>query len=241
MGEAMENNIISYAPVQGYKEDWNLSGLETWFRDFTGITDAIAPIAESCDSSHELVLKLTDLAVMHYDSREEKLSEEDIRDLERQVMLRVLDTRWMAHLQEMDYLKEGIGLRAMGQRDPIVEYKNEAFDMFSALVASMNEDFLRTLMHVEFVAEQSPEPSYLRNASYSAPSEGSGFSAIAENATAGAGPSSRDIANASHMAGGKTPGAATVKKDKDDPYANVGRNDMCPCGSGKKFKKCHGA
>lgn len=222
MSEAMENNVISYAPVQGYKENWDLSGLETWFRDFTGITDTIAPLVESCDTSPELVLELSESAVMHYDSRVEKLGEEDIRDLERQVMLRVLDTRWMAHLQEMDYLKEGIGLRAMGQRDPIVEYKNEAYDMFSALVASINEDFLRTLMHVEFVAEQSPEPSYLRNASYSAPSEGSGFSAIAENATAQDGPSSQDSA-------------------KEDPYANVGRNDMCPCGSGKKFKKCHGA
>ena len=79
-------------------------------------------------------------------------------------MLRVIDTRWMDHLQEMDYLKEGIGLRAMGQRDPLVEYKNEAYDMFGGLVAAINEDFLRTIMHIQVVVEPEPEPApSLRN------------------------------------------------------------------------------
>ena len=72
-------------------------------------------------------------------------------------MLRVIDTRWMDHLQEMDYLKEGIGLRAMGQRDPLVEYKTEAYEMFGDLVAAINEDFLRTIMHIEVVVEPEPE------------------------------------------------------------------------------------
>ena len=86
-----------------------------------------------------------------YDAKESALGAEHLRELERQVMLRVIDTRWMEHLLEMDYLKDGIGLRAMGQRDPLVEYKAEAYDMFGGLVAAINEDFLRTIMRIQVV------------------------------------------------------------------------------------------
>jgi preprotein translocase subunit SecA len=142
----------------------------------------------------------------------------------------------------MDYLKEGIGLRAMGQRDPITEYKNEAYDMFAGLVQSINEDFLRTLMHIQVVIEPEPEPTpLLRNVSYSAPTESSIFAGAAEAVAAAgvSGPSPDAIAAAAAAAGsGK---AAPMVKDKEDPYATVGRNDPCPCGSGKKYKKCCGA
>jgi preprotein translocase subunit SecA len=133
----------------------------------------------------------------------------------------------------------------MGQRDPIVEYKNEAYDMFSGLVESINEDFLRTIMHIQVVMEPEPEPTpLLRNVNYSSPSESTIFAHSSPIAQAAAvagidGPSQEQIASAAAAAGGgKT---ATVVKDKEDPWANVGRNDPCPCGSGKKYKKCHGA
>jgi preprotein translocase subunit SecA len=142
----------------------------------------------------------------------------------------------------MDYLKEGIGLRAMGQRDPLVEYKAEAYEMFIGLVQAINEDFLRTIMHIEVVMEDAPQvaPS-LSGASYSGPAEDAGFSsAIAAADQFGlGGPSQDQIAAASAAAGGSAK-AATVVKDTSDPYATIGRNDPCPCGSGKKFKKCHG-
>ncbi len=86
------------------------------------------------DNPHELAGTLADRAVERYDAKEREIGAEQLRDLERFVMLRVIDTRWMDHLLEMDYLREGIGLRAMGQRDPLVEYKTEAYDMFAALV-----------------------------------------------------------------------------------------------------------
>jgi preprotein translocase subunit SecA len=141
----------------------------------------------------------------------------------------------------MDYLREGIGLRAMGQRDPLVEYKGEAYEMFSALVASVNEDFLRTILHIEVVEETAPVAPIRNAVSYSAPNESSIFAGAAEAAAAAgvSGPSAEQIAAASAAAGGAK--AATVVKDKADPWANVGRNDPCPCGSGKKYKKCHGA
>ena len=232
IGDMITKRLEDYVPSQSYKDDWNLKGLEAWYRGFVNISDAVVPLAEASDSPYELGDKLTDLALQHYAKREEEVGVDNMRELERQVMLRVIDTRWMAHLQEMDYLKEGIGLRAMGQRDPIVEYKNEAYDMFSSLVDAINEDFLNTIYHVEVVEEPQPEPNYLKNASYSAPQETSAFEGVQASPQQNAA-----------MAGSPdaTVKASTVKKDKDDPYANVGRNDLCPCGSGKKFKKCHGA
>jgi preprotein translocase subunit SecA len=130
----------------------------------------------------------------------------------------------------------------MGQRDPIVEYKTEAYTMFGELVQAINEDFLRTILHIEVIVEpeQQMAPSF-SNASYSGPAEGSIFAgamAAADQFGVG-GPSQEQIAAASAAAGGAK--AAQVVKDVNDPWANVGRNDLCPCGSGKKYKKCHGA
>ena len=142
-----------------------------------------------------------------YNMKAERLGEDLMRELNTQVMLRVIDTRWMNYLQEMDYLKTGIGLRGFGQRDPLVEYKTEAYGAFQILVDTMYEDYLRTVLRIEIKAapravEHKEEP------------------ALAVNN------------------GGK---ATTYRKsESDDPYVNVGRNDPCPCGSGKKFKYCHG-
>ncbi len=242
MGESITSGVLEFCPEKTYSEEWDWDGLAVWYRDLTGIEGAVEELRETGDNPHELADNLLGRALELYAKKEEELGIENVRELERQVMLRVIDTRWMDHLQEMDYLKEGIGLRAMGQRDPLVEYKAEAFDMFSALVQSINEDFLRTLMHIEVVFEPAPEmPAALSSASYSAPSESSifaGASAAADQFGVG-GPSQEQIAAASAAAGGSK--AATVVKDKEDPWADVGRNDPCPCGSGKKYKKCHGA
>ena len=155
-------------------------------------------------------------------------------------MLRVIDTRWMDHLLEMDYLREGIGLRAMGQRDPLVEYKTEAYEMFSLLVQTINEDFLRTIFHIEVVEETPATVPQRKPVSYSAPNEqsifGSAASAAAAAGVEGVSPEQMASASAAVGGGGK---AAPIVKDKTYPWANVGRNDPCPCGSGKKYKKCH--
>jgi len=224
-------------------EMWDVDGLTKWFQDFTSIRagdtrKALADVAKISDCKQVL----SDAARAKYAEKEELLGPDNVRDLERQVMLRILDTRWMSHLEEMDYLKEGIGMRAMGQRDPKVEYKNDAYEMFIGLVQNIDEDFVKTLMHINVVVQPQPEaPAFLRGASYSAPEEAGGGGGVmtqaAAEATAGMGPSSGDIkAAASAAGGGRT---KTVTKDKDDAFANAGRNDPCPCGSGLKFKKCH--
>ena len=165
--------------------------------------------------------------------------------LSSQVMLRVIDTRWMSYLQEMDYLKTGIGLRGFGQRDPLVEYKSEAYAAFSELVNTMYEDFLRTILRIEVVDRPAPaaapsdaEPAELRGAQYSGPSEVDGDQGSHRMPAAPKAPGMPPAPQ------GKNPGAEKPrtyrKSDDPDPYANVGRNEPCPCGSGKKFKNCHG-
>ena len=165
--------------------------------------------------------------------------------LSAQVMLRVIDTRWMSYLQEMDYLRAGIGLRGFGQRDPLVEYKAEAYAAFTELVNTMYEDFLRTILRIELapVAQarelESEGDNALHGVKYSGPAEVDGDQGSnrmsARLAPKGAG-------TAQTKAPDPAPSKPTTyrKADSSDPYANVKRNDLCPCGSGKKFKNCHG-
>ena len=226
-------------------DTWDTDGLTKWFQDFSGIRagDARQGLSDA-KKPEEAKAILLDAIKSKLGEKEEILGPDNVRDLERQVMLRILDTRWMSHLEEMDYLKEGIGLRASGQRDPKVEYKNDAYEMFIGLVQSIDEDFVKTLLHINVIVEPQQQDSFLTGATYTAPDEAGGTmsagaaAAAAQAATQGMGPSSGDIKSAAAAAGGGK--VKTVRKDKEDAFANAGRNDPCPCGSGLKFKKCHG-
>jgi len=152
-------------------------------------------------SPDEVIAAFQVEAEERYEEREEELTEGVIRQLERQVVLSIIDNKWREHLAEMDYIRSGIGLRAMGQKDPLVEYQREGFDLFSALVDTTKADALRYIYHVELVRQEAaPRPKQIQT--------------NAPNATAK---------------------PRTVKTgDK------IGRNQPCPCGSGKKYKMCHG-
>jgi preprotein translocase subunit SecA len=136
-----------------------------------------------------------------YGKRAEELGPDLLRRLERTVVLSIVDNKWREHLAEMDYLRSGVGLRAMGQRDPLVEYQREAYDMFSDMVGSIKDDAVRYLFHAQIVQQQTRPDPVVRL-------QGTGGAALKRQADAG---------------------------------EKVGRNDPCPCGSGKKYKKCHGA
>ncbi|TLM98391.1 MAG: preprotein translocase subunit SecA, partial [Actinobacteria bacterium] len=122
MGDVVASNVLTFCPERTYAEDWDWDGLAAWYHELTGLPFDAETERTEHDNAHLLAEALTERALAAYAEKEQQLGPENLRDLERQVMLRVIDTRWMDHLQEMDYLKEGIGLRAMGQRDPIVEY-----------------------------------------------------------------------------------------------------------------------
>ncbi|MDO8987478.1 MAG: SEC-C metal-binding domain-containing protein, partial [Coriobacteriia bacterium] len=230
----------------GHSDDWDFEQLWTELKTLFPISLTIDEVISEGGTkltSAFLVREVLSDAKLAYERREESLGHTATRELERRVVLSVVDRRWRDHLYEMDYLKDGIGLRAMGQRDPITEYKQEAFEMFGNLVKLTNEDFIRTIMHIQVLREDpAAQAAPARNISYSAPSESSIFAGAAAAAAAAGpeGPSPDQIAQASAAAGGRA-ASTTVVKDKEDPFADVGRNDPCPCGSGKKYKKCHGA
>ena len=178
-----------------------------------------------------------------YDAKAERLGDDLMRELNCQVMLRVIDTRWMNYLQEMDYLKTGIGLRGFGQRDPLVEYKSEAFAAFQTLVDTMYEDYLRTVLRIEVKSAPAPThdaPAKLEGAQYSGPSEVDGDDASATVRREAAARARTAVTGGSGAANSFGHVQTYRKDESDDPYVNVGRNEPCPCGSGKKFKNCHG-
>ena len=228
--------VAEFCPVDSRKGERDMEGLHKWLVELTG--NVSAPEFEEQDYE-QLCASVLEYVQKVYNEKAERLGDELMRNLNTQVMLRVIDTRWMNYLQEMDYLKQGIGLRGFGQRDPLVEYKTEAFAAFRILVDTMYEDYLRTVLRVELKQAPAPmESQALRGATYSGPDQVDGDSGsstlrrqAAEQAANSAGHAPQAAASA---------GVRTYRKDESDPYAGVGRNDPCPCGSGKKFKNCHG-
>ena len=224
----------------GDADEWDLEGLEKWLTELTGKTDL--PEFTEDTKFEQLEEDVTAFVQKTFDEKTQKLGEEVMRELAAQVMLRVIDTRWMAYLQEMDYLKTGIGLRGFGQRDPLVEYKTEAYEAFTLLVNTMYEDFLRTILRLELVnrPRQKTEAEAFQNAHYSGGEETDGDQkalkqgkSMLKNAAA--------IGKSPQGTGASQSSVSTYRKSDDpNPYVNVGRNDPCPCGSGKKFKNCHG-
>lgn len=224
----------------GDADEWDFEGLEKWLTELTGKTDL--PEFTEDTKFEQLEEDVTAFVQKTFDEKTQKLGEEVMRELAAQVMLRVIDTRWMAYLQEMDYLKTGIGLRGFGQRDPLVEYKTEAYEAFTLLVNTMYEDFLRTILRLELVnrPRQNTEVEAFQNAHYSGGEETDGDQkalkqgkSMLKNAAA--------IGKSPQGTGASQSSVSTYRKSDDpNPYVNVGRNDPCPCGSGKKFKNCHG-
>jgi preprotein translocase subunit SecA len=156
-----------------------------------------------------------------------------LREIERRVMLSIIDQRWREHLYEMDYLQEGINLRAMGQRDPLVEWQREGFEMFSMMMGAIAEDFVKYVMHLEVVAQ--PEQQRVLNVQYSAPEDPvQGSDGMVQAAQL----------QAAQMAEDAPPefieDAPVVTQVVRDEHEKIGRNDPCWCGSGKKYKRCHG-
>jgi preprotein translocase subunit SecA len=238
--DTVEKAVSTYAA--SVSDDWDWEGLAAWLSELTGDKDFDPHTLKHDNDSEKLAAALFDYLSEILAQKEATIGEEKMRQLESQIMLRIMDSRWMNHLQDMDYLKAGIGLRAFGQRDPLTEYKTEAHAAFGELRDSMYDDYLRTLLRIQIVVTAEQAPAQLQNASYSGPAEGLSSSFAAARAQASerqAGQLSAARAGMGPEAGqGKAP---TVTKDKNDPYANVGPNDPCPCGSGKKYKKCHGA
>jgi preprotein translocase subunit SecA len=225
-------------------EEWDLGELETQLRLIWPVSVEVGSLAPESVDREGLKDELDEDAMNAYDEREQQLGEELMRHLERSILLQVIDNRWREHLFDMDYLREGIHLRGFAQIDPLVAYKNEGYSMFEELMHSIWEEFSKLVYRAEVEIEgepsgaQAPEPSGL---DYSGGTLEAQPSALQQVAAAGGGATAVDVA-AAGAAGPRGNGAGevveTVVKDEHD---NIGRNDPCWCGSGKKYKKCHGA
>ena len=249
ISDAAQQAVDENCPAHAQRDEWNVKAINIWVADMTGRTDFDLNAIE-CEDSDELKDIIEEFMQETYEQKFSSLPEQAMKTFEGQFMLRVMDTCWMQHLQDMDYLRQGIGLRAFGQRDPLTEYRQEAHRAFGELTKTMYQKFLRTLLRLQIVVnktEQEPRQDPLaRKMSYSSPEAALDNTGV----SSGRGTSHAPRASA-NPASARTTGAPaanakpalqkpkTYVKDKDDPFANCGPNDPCPCGSGKKFKKCH--
>ena len=218
-------------------DEWDVDGLAkelTLFWPTTLTADDLGSVRNS-DELYDVIMAE---ATNHYEQREVEMGEEVMREVERQVMLRIIDQRWREHLEEMDYLKEGINLRAMGQKDPLVEWQREGYEMFGGMMKGIAQDFVRYVMHVQVVEKDQDQPKLgtpqvlnMQTSSSDDQPVASGFDRAAAQVAADDGVP----APAEPVASSKP---QTVQKDA---FEKTPRNAPCPCGSGKKFKNCHGA
>jgi preprotein translocase subunit SecA len=246
VANVIERTVDQYTPGD-FVEDWDVDGLFTAIGQFFS-PDAGSGLLEGQSADRgELADALTAEAMARYEARQEALGEELMGALERFLLLQIIDERWREHLFDMDYLREGIHLRGFAQIDPLVAYKNEAFTLFGDLMNSVWTDYARMIFNVQVNVEGEngaapPLPSFKASGnatragrvSYSGGSSAAGAGALAA-AAAAAGPSQEYGAEQELQA------APPVEQRVLDEEHQVGRNDPCWCGSGKKFKKCHGS
>lgn len=241
--DVVENAVLEYCAPKQASDDWDVESLDKWLLQMTDNPEITVSSVDHDDDVNELIDGLVERITERYNQRAEEIGPL-FSDIASQVMLRFLDTSWMAHLQEMDYLKASIGLRAYGQRDPLTEYREEAHRAFAALTDSIYEGFLRFLLRAPLMVQAAPveeEKTPLDGkVTYSNPEEVLNESTTSSERVRAAQAQAQGVPQTPKPAP-EQPKSHTIQKDKDDPYANVGRNDPCPCGSGKKFKKCHGA
>ncbi|MEV5830697.1 preprotein translocase subunit SecA [Spirillospora sp. NPDC052242] len=268
MIDEVVGGYVAGATGEGFAEEWDLEKLWKAFKQLYPVSMTVDELVEDAAGgdisnldAETLAEKIREDAQKAYEKREETLGSEVMRELERRVVLSVLDRKWREHLYEMDYLQEGIGLRAMAQRDPLVEYQREGYDMFNAMLDGIKEESVGYLFNLEVEVEEQPQAPKVGAEPVSVAKSAAADTVedeAAEKAEDGAKDADEaDEAPAIVAKGLGEPdrpkkleysaptvdgegGVETHSEETDDPYAGVGRNEPCPCGSGKKFKRCHG-
>jgi len=234
----LDTLVETYAPRQGDVEAWDLQALRR------EVTRTFAIETASLDFSSRTADEIRDLLweriVASYEEKSQLIGREVMQRLERDLMLQTVDSHWKDHLYNLDHLKEGIGLRGYGQRDPLVEYKRESFDLFQRMKEGVDEEIVRYLWWLRPVLaeEAAPRPAPRRRAPLTliAGSDAGAASPFGPPRAAPAGAGGGRPRQPARVGGDDAP-VKTIRRDEP----KVGRNDPCPCGSGKKYKKCHGA
>jgi preprotein translocase subunit SecA len=260
IADAIERLTEEYL-VGDYVEDWDIDSLLTQLEQIYPIGIPPEELEPNSLERTSLIGELREDVVKAYDERERELGPELMRQLERFILLQIIDDRWREHLHDMDYLREGIHLRGFAQEEPLVAYKNEGFSMFTTLVNGIWEEFGRYIFNVQVEVEggngqqaQSPAQAGGWGGASSSSSSTANFQyqggrpedqpSALQAAAAGAlplGAADAAVSPDTHGAPEEVAAAQSVETRRLGEHEQVGRNDPCWCGSGKKFKKCHGA
>lgn len=206
--EEILRSAVSSFTQDDNPHNWDIDALFTYINGLYPCRIDKSSIDLDDTNGHVVEDETVDDALALYEKKEKEFGKEMLREMERHILLSILDNHWKDHLYELDYLREGIGLRAIGQKDPLVEYKNEAYMMFQSMIESMRENFVRYIFHVEVV----PEAEILEQHRFM--------------------PANIDLSSGKDAL--QKVSVSNGERDK------VGRNQSCPCGSGKKYKKCCG-
>ncbi len=206
--ESIAANVAQYTAGDETRDSWNLDGLRDYYRGWLTTDSDFRYTAQELEDldREDLTNTLTDRALKIYDAKEKQYGETIMRELERVVLLKTVDRYWMDHIDNMDELRKGIHLRAYGQKDPVVMYRVEGFDMFDQMIAAIREDTARLMLTVQVRTQEEPKRE--------------------------------QVAKPTSTSADGTDKPRTVRKTVTQ---KVGRNDPCPCGSGKKYKKCCGS
>jgi preprotein translocase subunit SecA len=241
--DVVRDVVTTWCPPDVFAEDWDRKQLITALAEHFPVRSRPADIEEIEDVA-VLQDRFVDEALEAYESKEASIGNEIMRELERMVLLNITDTKWREHLYEMDYLQEGIHLRAYAQKDPLTEYRREAFDMFGELTESIRDDFVKYIYRVELVEPEqqrqaaAPRVQRLQENRDAVASGAAGASAAPARSAGGGEPAGDGAVDGSTTAMGARAGGGNPQQAVSD---KVPRNAPCPCGSGKKYKKCHGA
>jgi preprotein translocase subunit SecA len=201
--DIVENAVDMSISDEQQPENWDFAELNSLLLPIIPL-ETISLSNHAVSKKNELKQQLKEEAIKLYEAKEAEFPEaEQIREIERVVLLKVIDNKWMSHIDDMDQLRQGIGLQAYGQRDPVVEYKMSAFEMFEAMTAAITEDTVRILFHIRVEQKVEREP-------------------------------------AAKVTGTNRDDTSLKKAPKRREVQRIYPNDPCPCGSGKKFKQCHG-
>ncbi len=198
----IESNTNLYTANSDYPEDWNLKEMEEHYHQIFLERGYLEGLMQGVERREDLIERLKSVAHQLYEAKEAEFGSENMRELERFILLRVVDQKWMDHIDDMEQLKQGISLRAYGQEDPVRAYQKEGFDMFDEMVFNIQEDTLKFLFHASMNTDTTRT----------------------------------QVATITGESGGSEVGDVKLTKTEE----KVGRNDPCPCGSGKKYKKCCG-
>ncbi|MGP3955432.1 preprotein translocase subunit SecA [Nonomuraea sp. 3N208] len=232
------DGYVQGATSEGFAEEWDLDKLWKAFGELYPVTVRIDDLVEEAGGREELTAELISEkikkdALEAYDRREAEFGPETMRDIERRVILSVLDRKWREHLYEMDYLREGIGMRAYAQKDPQIEYQREGYEMFTAMLEGIKEDSVGFLFNLEVEVQENPiveeEDAVIAETR----------SIIARGLRGPERPAELEYTAPGEQGGVEHTKVRTTQAERA-AYGNVERNAPCPCGSGKKYKRCHG-